>query len=59
MKCNRTSLTIFTLQEGERDRRNFRKEILFTCQPTPRLSMDGGKGVALAYLATAIKAPVD
>lgn len=30
-----------------------------TCQPTPRLRMDGGKGVALAYLETATNAPVD
>lgn len=30
-----------------------------TCQPTPLLRMDGGIGVALAYLDTAIKAPVD
>lgn len=32
---------------------------LFTCQPTPLLSTDGGKGVALAYLVIAIKPPVD
>jgi len=31
----------------------------YTCQPTPRLSMEGGTGVALAYLDTAMKAPVD
>lgn len=30
-----------------------------TCQPTPRLRTEGGIGVALAYLDTAIKAPVD
>nr|GMC74381.1 hypothetical protein Iba_chr03cCG9690 [Ipomoea batatas] len=29
------------------------------CQPTPRLRMDGGNGVALANLATAMKPPVD
>lgn len=34
-------------------------ECLFTCQPTPLLSTDGGNGVALAYLVVAIKAPVD
>lgn len=33
--------------------------ILYTCQPTPRLRTDGGSGVALAYLDTAKKAPVD
>jgi len=32
---------------------------VFTCQPTPRLRTEGGNGVALAYLETAIKAPVD
>lgn len=38
-----------------------RKKIhrLVTCQPTPRLRTEGGTGVALAYLATAMKAPVD
>jgi hypothetical protein len=30
-----------------------------TCQPIPRLSTEGGIGVALAYLETAMKAPVD
>lgn len=30
-----------------------------TCQPTPRLRTEGGIGVALAYRATAKKAPVD
>jgi hypothetical protein len=29
------------------------------CQPIPRLRTEGGIGVALAYLDTAIKAPVD
>jgi len=32
---------------------------LFTCQPTPLLRTEGGIGVALAYLDTAMKAPVD
>lgn len=32
---------------------------IITCQPTPRLKMEGGNGVALAYLDTAMKAPVD
>jgi len=32
---------------------------MFTCQPMPRLSTEGGTGVALASLATAIKPPVD
>jgi len=37
-----------------------KKPILFiTCQPTPRLRTEGGTGVALAYLDTAINAPVD
>lgn len=30
-----------------------------TCQPTPRLRIEGGIGVALAYLDTAMKPPVD
>lgn len=30
-----------------------------TCQPIPRLRIEGGNGVALAYLYTAMKAPVD
>ena len=30
-----------------------------TCQPTPRLSTEGGRGVALANLETAMKEPVD
>lgn len=30
-----------------------------TCQPTPRLRTECGIGVALAYLDTAIKPPVD
>ncbi len=29
------------------------------CHPTPRLRTDGGNGVALADLDTAMKAPVD
>uniref|UniRef100_A0A2P2J1X6 Uncharacterized protein MANES_10G084300 n=1 Tax=Rhizophora mucronata TaxID=61149 RepID=A0A2P2J1X6_RHIMU len=29
------------------------------CQPTPRLSTEGGRGVALPYLDTAINVPVD
>uniref|UniRef100_A0A7C9E720 Uncharacterized protein n=1 Tax=Opuntia streptacantha TaxID=393608 RepID=A0A7C9E720_OPUST len=29
------------------------------CQPIPRLRTDGGTGLALAYLDTAIKEPVD
>ena len=32
---------------------------VFTCQPTPRLRTEGGIGVALAYLDTAMKTPVD
>lgn len=36
-----------------------RNHNLFTCQPTPRLRTEGGIGVALAYLDTAMKAPVD
>lgn len=32
---------------------------IITCQPIPRLRIDGGTGVALAYLDTAMKAPVD
>ena len=35
------------------------KPFQITCQPIPRLRIDGGIGVALAYLDTAIKAPVD
>lgn len=30
-----------------------------TCQPTPRLRIEGGIGVALAYLDAAINVPVD
>ena len=30
-----------------------------TCQPTPRLRIDGGVAVALAYLAAAMNPPVD
>lgn len=30
-----------------------------TCHPIPRLRIDGGNGVALAYLETAMKVPVD
>jgi hypothetical protein len=30
-----------------------------TCQPIPRLSTEGGRGVALANLETAMKEPVD
>jgi hypothetical protein len=30
------------------------RKIMFTCQPMPRLSTEGGNGVALAYLETAI-----
>jgi hypothetical protein len=30
-----------------------------TCQQTPRLSTEGGRGVALANLETAMKVPVD
>ena len=33
--------------------------IHFTCQPIPRLMIDGGIIVALAYLEAAMKAPVD
>lgn len=38
-----------------------RQEIVsvFTCQPIPRLRIEGGSGVALAYLDTAMKTPVD
>lgn len=32
---------------------------MITSHPTPRLSTDGGAGVALAYLDAAIKVPVD
>jgi hypothetical protein len=32
---------------------------IITCQPTPRLKMEGGNIVALANLDTAMKAPVD
>lgn len=34
-------------------------KITFTCQPIPRLRTEGGIGVALAYLETAMNAPVD
>jgi len=30
-----------------------------TCQPIPRLRIEGGNGVALANLYTAMKAPLD
>lgn len=34
-------------------------KITRTCQPIPRLRTEGGIGVALAYLETAMNAPVD
>ena len=36
-----------------------RVQQLITCQPIPRLRTEGGTGVALAYLDTAMKEPVD
>jgi hypothetical protein len=34
-------------------------KVICTCQPIPRLRTEGGIGVALAYLETAMNAPVD
>lgn len=35
------------------------KEFISTCQPMPRLRIEGGIGVALLYLDAAINVPVD
>ena len=34
------------------------EKITCTCQPIPKLGTEGGIGAALAYLETAMKAPV-
>lgn len=51
-------IAIVHLQRGW-DYLQFNGKSQFTCQPTPRLRMDGGMCVALANLAIAIKPPVD
>lgn len=58
-KTTRTSILHWQVCHITYIRGDKSQSFLITCQPTPRLRMEGGNGVALAYLATAMKAPVD